>query len=198
MTNLQNKTYDIVNPVEIDKACEDIRLLLKNELTWISHPFHIAQRFLKRDANSGKTFFYPETYVKKSTNKGYDYHRLTPDNDYKGMFFFMVGPETQNDYTDVEKNFLTYNVGIIFSCNLELIDKARLNDYLFTQDLIKSVRRTLTDNAPRFTFRYNIRSITRDLRECYREFSLDDIEQYNRAPLQCFRIDLLLTLREEC
>ena len=49
-----------------------------------------------------------------------------------------------------------------------------------------------------FDFDYKILSETRDLREVYKEFVLDDIEQYNRAPLQCFRIDLSIRVQEDC
>lgn len=198
MTNLQNKVFEVTNPIEIDKACEDIRQMLKNNISWISHPFHIAQRFLKRDSTSGRSFYYPETYVKELNQNNYNYHRLTPDNDYQGMLFFMVGAG-RNDFASNQQNFITYPVGIIFSCNLELIDKTKLTtEYLFTQELIRSVRKELTNGMINFDFDYTIVSETRDLRECYREFTLEDIEQYNRAPLQCFRIDLQIRIQEDC
>lgn len=196
LTNLQNKEFTVVAPIEIDQACNEIRILLKDNLPWVSHAYHIAQRFFKKEEN--RNFIYPETYIKNPTDSVYKYHRLTPDNSYSGMFFFMVGSE-KIDFAPAENNYLTYPVSIIFSANLELIDKARLkNDGLFTQDLIKMVRRALTEGAINFDFDYKLLSITRDLREVYKEFSLNDLEQYNRAPLQCFRVDLSIMLQEEC
>jgi len=195
MVNLQDKEVAVNNPIEIEQATNEIRLML-SELDWISHPYHTAQRFYRKDAN-GKQFYYPETYVGSKDSVKYKYHRLTPDNDYSGMFFFIVGNE-ENDFAANQHNFLTYNVGIIFSANLKLINKEALKDGLFTQKLIRSVRRKLTDGMIMFDFQYKIKTITRDLKEVYREFVLDDLEQYNKAPLQCFRVDLQITLQEDC
>jgi len=134
MTDLQNKIFIADNPVEIDKAAEELRLLFKNDLTWLSHPFHIAQRFYKKTENGG--YFYPETYIPDANDKNYTYHRLTPDNDYNGMcFFFVTGiKSTSKEYSE---NILKYGLSVIFSVNLELIDKERLKQYLFTPELMK-------------------------------------------------------------
>lgn len=193
MVNLQNKPIVIGTPVEIEKATNQIRLLL-SALSWLSHPYHIAQRFYRKE--NDRAYYYPETYCPTEPGK-YGYHRLTPDGDYTGMCFFMIGKEN-NDFKARQKNFLTYDIGIIFSANLKLIDDVKLNNGLFTQELIKDVRRILTDNMPNFDFQYDLKTVTRDLKEVYREFVLDDIEQYNRAPMQCFRFDLTLTIQEEC
>lgn len=196
LSNLQNKSFDVVAPVEIDKACERLRSLLSTDLSWISHPFHIAQRFYNEEG--GRAFYYPETYCKSAQSDNYSYHRLTPDSAYTGMLFFMVGAG-KTDFGAREANYVTYPVSIIFSVNLELINKTRLvNEGLFTQSLIKSARRVLTNGMFNFDFEYKVISETRDLKEVYREFSLNKIEQYNRAPMQCFRIDLSVTIQEEC
>jgi len=201
MTKLQDRPIlTNTNPIEIERACNEIRKQLAT-MTWLSHPYFIAQRFFKKDAETGKRFVYPETYAPVIENDGdfnnKSYHRLTPDNDYSGMCFFMVG-KGLNDYNDNEYNFLKHKVGIIFSVNLKLIDEAKLEKGLFTQELIREARRKLTESPVLFDFKYKIESETRDLREVYREFSLDELEKYNRAPLQCFRFDLEVTVEEEC
>lgn len=193
MTNSQNKQAAVSVPIEIEAAVNYIRLLLA-DLDWVTHPFHIAQRFTRK--KNSQSFVYPETYA-GGGGKKYRYHRLTPDNDYKGMFFFMVGDE-QNDFSPNENNYLTHDVSIIFSCNLKKIDPVKLENGLFTQVLIRDVRRLLTKNSMMFDFKYTINNVSRDLRTVYNEFTLDDIEQYNRAPLQCFRFNLSLTLQEDC
>lgn len=190
MVNLQDKPVIVDSPIEVEKALNDIRLKLA-EISWVSHPYFIASRFYRKEGS--KAFYYPETYA----GNGTDYHRLTPDNDYSGMFFFYVGNE-KVDYSYSEYNYLTYDIAIIFSVNLKLIDESRLNIHLFTQELIRDVRRKLTDSMVGLGLQYNIKSVTRDLREVYNEFVLDDIEQYNRAPMQCFRFDLSLTIKEDC
>jgi hypothetical protein len=113
------------------------------------------------------------------------------------MFFFYVSPE-ETGFHYKQHTYLKYDVAIIFSCNLSLIDNTKLEAGLFTQELIRDVRKLLRDKMMSFDFEYKIKTITRDLREVYSEFVLDDIEQYNRAPLQCFRVNLELEILEEC
>jgi hypothetical protein len=197
LTNQTDIQFDIDNPVEIDKVCNDLRLLLKDKLSWVSHPFHIAQRFFQKKPND-VGYIYPQTYIKNPEDSVPKYITLTPNNGYKGMFFFMVGAG-KNDFDTATNNNITWPVSIIFSCNLELIDPTKLKeDGIFTQDLIRSARRVLSEAIYNFDYMYKVVSETRDLREVYREFSLNDLEQYNRLPLQCFRIDLLVTLQEDC
>ena len=197
ITNLQNKPIIVGTPIEIEKAVNEIRLELA-KLPWLEKPYFIAHRFFRQKNN--RQFVYPETYVKEvSTDpkKKYAYKRLTPDNDFKGMSFFLVGDES-NDFNANKYNYLKYPVGIIFSVNLELIDKAKLDAGIFTQELIRDVRRVLTESMILFDFQYTIDNATRDLRRVFREFVLDDLEAYNRAPMQCFRFDLTIELQEEC
>lgn len=190
MTELQDRPVIIGTPIEIEKAVNEIRISLA-ELPWISNPYFIAQKFYT--VVGKKSFIYPETYAPQAVGSR-DYHKLTPDNDYKGMFFFMVGRGVNN----VEE-LLTYPVSVIFSVNLELIDTAKLNNGLFTQELISEARKLLKSmEYNSVDFRCRFVSETRDLRETYREFQLDVLEQYNRAPLQCFRFELELTVSEDC
>lgn len=194
LTELQNKVFEVTNPVEIDDACNNIRLLLADKLAWVSHPYNIAQRFIQRQEGS-RGFILPKTYIKNTDDSTYKYHTLTPDNAYMGMFFFYVGSGIITDDEDV----ITWPVSIIFSVNLSLIDNNRLkNDGMFTQELIRDVRKTLKTGVYNFDFDYKVVKESRDLREVYREFSLNELEQYNTLPLQCFRLDLLLTLEEDC
>lgn len=191
MVNLQNKDVAYGNPVEIERATNSIRMGLASAFPWLSHPYHIAHRFYEKKEN--KELYYPETYIGLKNGK-YRYHPLTPDNDYSGMCFFIVGDEMDGD----NKGFLKYDVSIVFSCNLKLIDNEKLKEYLFTQELIADVRKWLKSNEYTFDFSFSVNSITRDLRSVYREFLLDKIEQYNRAPLQCFRVNLEIVIAEDC
>ena len=190
---MQNKPIVVGTPVEIEFAIDEIRKTLAN-LPWIDFPYFIAQRFTREI--KGKKYIYPETYAPEKPGSR-NYKRLTPDNDFKGMFFFLVGTST-NDFEANTRNFMKYPVSIIFSVNLELIDKPKLDAGLFTQELIRDARRLLTTTMAIFDFHYTLKSETRDLREVYREFVLEDLEQYNRAPMQCFRFDLDVTIQESC
>jgi len=193
ITKNQDKPVVIGQPVEIEEAVNDIRGEL-SVLPWIDHPYFIAQRFFEKE--KGRGFIYPETYAPTKPGSR-NYHRLTPDNDYDGMFFFVVG-DGANDFTANEYNYLTYPVGIIFSVNLERIDKAKLDNGLFTGELIKEARRILTETMIKHEFHYTIVNETRDLRRCFQEFSMDELERYNRAPMQCFRFNLNVTIQEDC
>jgi hypothetical protein len=194
ISNLQNRTITIGTPVEVESAVNDIRTVLMN-LPWIDRPYFIAQRFFKTE--NGRSFIYPETYAPDKPGSR-NYQRVTPDNDYLGSFFFLVGSGKQKEFSANQYNYLNYPVSIIFSVNLDLIDKAKLNDGLFTQELIRDARRLLTTTMTNHEFEYTLQSETRDVREVYKEFSMNEIEKFNTAPMQCFRIDLLLTLQEDC
>jgi hypothetical protein len=193
ITKLQDKPVIIGSPIEIEFAVNEIRKVLSG-LPWLDRPYFIAQRFFRKEG--GKAFSFPETYAPESPGLR-NYKRLTPDNDFKGMCFFMVG-SNKNDFKANQQNFLTYSVSIIFSVNLELIDKVKLNQGLFTQELIRDVRRLLTNTMMNHEFDYVLKSETRDLKECFREFVLDDIESYNRAPMQCFRFEMDVRVQEDC
>lgn len=195
MTDLQNKPIVIGFPVEVEEAVNEVRLKLA-ELDWIDKPYFIAQRFFRKDATTNRLFIYPETYAPENPGSR-NYKRLTPDNDFKGMFFFMVGDGT-NAFEPNQQNFLTFPVSIIFSVNLSLINDTKLDQGLFTQELIRDARRKLTNEMINFGFQYNIINETRDLQRCFREFRLDELEQYNRAPMQCFRFDLSFIVQEDC
>lgn len=190
---LQNKPIVIGTPIEIEFAVNEIRKVLAT-IPWITHPYFIAQKFAT--TIDGRRFVYPETYAPTKLGS-MEYMRLTPDNDFNGMIFFMVGSGT-NDFEANQENFITYPVSIIGSANLKNIDAAKLNAGLFTQELIRDVRRLLTTTMINHNFDYSIESETRDLSEVYREFDLGDLEKYNRAPQQCFRIELSVRIMEDC
>ena len=198
MNQLQDRPIVVGTPVEIDRACNLFRLRLA-QLPWISHPYFIAKRFVRQEKPGTQKFYYPETYapVVGSTVKKESYHRLTPDSDYSGMCFFYVG-QGKNDFAYSDYNFITYKVAIIFSVNLKLIDAAKLEQGIFTRELMRDARRVITDTKPYVDFNYKILTETDDLRETYREFVLDDLQAYNRAPQQCFRFDLDVTIEEDC
>lgn len=195
ITSLQSRPIVIGTPIEIESAVDKIRQMLASELSWVTHPYFIAQRFYRLKDEG--VFYYPETYAPtKAGDRGYQ--RLTPDNDFKGMFFFMVGNGTPVEYAPSQENFMIYPVGIIFSANLDLIDKAKLNNGLFTQELVKDARRALTTKQIALGLDYEILNETRDIREVYLEFSLKALETYNRGSQQCFRINLNITIQEDC
>jgi len=194
ISNLENKQFQVLNPVEIDLAVNNLREQL-SKLTFISHPFHIAQRFYKKDEKNGKTYYFPEIYIASGQDKDDRYIRLTPDNKLKGSFFFVVS--TAKDNGD---GFLIYNIGIVFSVNLELIDPVKYKNYLFTQELIGQARQVLKAAKHAVDFTFEVKEEVRDTREVFKEYTIDEVNAnvFNRAPMQCFRFNITATIEIPC
>ncbi|MGB0896924.1 MAG: hypothetical protein ACPGRW_06350 [Flavobacteriaceae bacterium] len=197
ITRIQEAYITIGTPVEIDAAVNSIREALAL-LPWVSHPYLIAQRFVHKSAN-GKSYLLPEVYSRRPTDttKRYSYKPLTPDNDFTGMFFAYVddGEAKTNDYGS---NYITYKVAFIFMVNLKLIDSVKLNNGLFTRELMSEARKVINKSSLGLGFESKIIRESNDLKKVFREFNLEDAEAYNRAPLQCFRFDLYITIQEDC
>lgn len=193
ITSLQDKPIIVGTPVEIGSAINKIREKLTN-IPWLERAYFVAERFQK--AVDGKKYFYPATYAPTAPGRR-DYASMTPDNDFKGRSFFMVGAGAI-EHDDHDENRITYPVGLIVSANLDLIDPVKLDSGLFTNELIRDVRSLLTKTRMSHLFEYKLTGESRDLRDVFREFSMDDIEEYNRAPMQTFRIDLSVTVNQDC
>ena len=193
MINLQNPT--IPNPleaIEVDKAVYELQLLLDTKLDWLTYSFGRAYRFLDKN---GKKMYFPEVY-KGGSN--FSYTRVTPDNDKKGTCFFVVGKEEVFDYEPHQKNFLKYNLGILFWVNLKKINEGLLQNEIFTQNLIRDVRRVLTTQGGAKGYSFKLKSVEREFKEIYKEFTLNEEEDYLRAPYSGFRFNIELLVREDC
>lgn len=191
MTNLQNP--NIPPPtvaVEIDKAIYNLQMKLDMKLDWLTHSYGRAYRHMEKKE---KKLYFPEIYIGEK-----QYHRVTPDSEKKGMLFFVVGKEQDNDFETHQHNYLTWDVGIIFWVNLELINAGVLSTEIFTQNLIKDVRHILTMQLGGIGFGLKIKDVVRELNEIYKEFTLSEDEEYLRAPYSGFRFNVSITLQEEC
>ena len=192
-TSTQAPNYPTpINPLEIDLAVEHMRTSLST-LPWITHAYGRAFSNLKEK----EKMHYPEVYIGKDSNNLYSYHRATPDNDKKGMVFFVIGDETADFETD-DYNYIEWNVGIVFSINLSLIDDARLATQNFTQDLIREARQKLTNKYLGNGYIIVGMTATRTFSKIYKEYSLNAVKNYMIAPLDAFRIDLRVQIQEEC
>lgn len=193
MINLQNPNIPPPsNPIEIDKAVYNLQLKLDTKLNWLSNSYGRAYRHVEK--NQLKLYF-PEVYIGGSKR---EYFRVTPDNDKSGMCFFVVGKEEDYDFEVNHKNYLKWNVGIVFNVNLDLINKPLLDNEIFTQQLIRDVRDVLTMHIGGIGFGLKIKEVVTELREIYKEFNLKEEEEYLRAPMQGFRFNCEITLQEDC
>lgn len=193
MVNLQNPTIPApIQAIEIDKAIYELQLLLDTKLDWLTNSYGRSYRFIEKRE---KRLYIPEIYI--GGNK-YDYIKTSPDNDKKGTCFFVVGKEENYNYAPHQKNNLKYNVGIIFWVNLELINKPLLRNEIYTQNLIRDVRNVLTMNGGGLSFSFKIKDVEREFREIYKEFNLDETNDYLRSPYDGFRFNLELIIKENC
>jgi len=177
--------------IEIDKAINEIGIVLDLNLSWLENSYGRAFRFLDI---KGKRLYFPEVFIGSEKK----YHRVTPDSKLKSTCFFVVGKE-ENEFEANQKNYLKYRVGIVFWANLKVIDSALNQTEDFTQNLIRDARRVLTEKVGGKDFSFKIINAERDHREIYREFNLEeDLDEYFRKPMTGFRINLDLTLREDC
>ncbi len=192
MINLQNPTITPpINAIEIDKAIEELRVLLDTNLSWLSHSYGRAYRHGEK--MQGK-LIYPEIYI---GGQNFDYFRMIPDNDKKAISFFTVGKEKVENWSN-SFNKLKYDVGLILWVNLKAINEPLLNTEYFVQNLIKDVRTVLKVQGTGLSFGLKAKSVGREFNEIYKEFRLEEKEEYLRAPYGAFRFDLELIINEEC
>lgn len=193
MTNLQNPNIPPpIAAIEIDKAIHSLQLKLDTKLNWLSHSYGRAYRHIEK---TKKLLYFPEVYVGGDQKS---YFRVTPDNDKSGMCFFVVGKENDDDFDQFNRNYLNWNVGIVFNVNLKLINSGLLDNEIFTQHLIRDVRDVLTMHLGGISFSLKIKEVVTEFREIYREFNLEEEQEYLRAPMQAFRFNCNINLQEEC
>ncbi|MDB0602165.1 hypothetical protein PL373_13605 [Tenacibaculum maritimum] len=196
MVTLQNPNIPVeTQPIEIDAVVQDIQTKLDTNLSWLSHAYARSYRHVER--KDGKYLYFPEVYIGKKGAKKYDYHRVTPDNDKKGMCFFVIGKE-DNDFTQNDFNYLSYDLGIVFWVNLQKINDTLLETEKFTQHLIRDVREVLTRKMNGVWYQLKIDTVVREFQEIYREFSLEETENYLMAPYSGFRFNCKIMLQEDC
>ena len=193
MIKLQEPTIPLPTMlVDIDKAIHELQLRLDTNLSWLSHSYARAYRFVQEGENR---LYFPEIYVAGDKK---EYYRVTPDNDKSGMCFFVVGNEVHNSFLQNNFNYISWDIGIVFSANLEIINKPLLQTEYFQQNLIRDVREVLTRKLSGLSFTLEIENITTNFDEIYQEFVLQEKEGYLRSPLTGFRVNCKVTLQEEC
>ncbi len=191
MVSYQNPSIPApLQAIEIDKAIYSILLKLDVNLPWLSHEYGRAYRHLDRN---DKRLYFPEVYI-----GDLGYYRPTPDNDKSGMCFFVVGQEENYDFDRNISNYLRWDVGIVFWVNLQLINSTLLATEDFTQNLIRDVREVLTRKLAGLDFGIEIKTVQREFREIYKEFSIQEEAEHLKAPYSAFRFNCEITCREQC
>jgi hypothetical protein len=183
------------NPVEIDAAIIDILSELNNQLSWLSNGY--GRAYKNRDARNGGILFFPEIYL-GTQNNSQRYLNVTPDNDKGGSCFFFVSRETITEFQTGMYGYLNYQVGIIFSCNMELIQSTLLSTEIYQQTLIAQVRNVLSRQLLGKSYKLTIQSIEYLLENVFTEFNIQDESQVEKAPFTHFRVNCSIVLPEAC
>lgn len=183
------------NPVEIDAAIIDILSELNTQLSWLSNGY--GRAYKNRDARNGGILFFPEIYL-GTQNNSQRYLNVTPDNDKGGSCFFFVSRETITEFQTGMYGYLNYQVGIIFSCNMQLIQSTLLSTEIYQQTLIAQVRNVLSRQLLGKSYKLTIQSIEYLLENVFTEFNIQDESQVEKAPFTHFRVNCSIVLPEAC
>lgn len=206
MNSLTNPTVPTpLEAVEIQAAIQVMQMALETNLTWLTHGYGRAYRFREPRGESNAMLFFPEVYLGKQDNGNLGrYYMPSPDNKKKGMCFFVVEKERQENFQQNAHNYLAWNVGICFSANLDLINDTLTETEDFTQNLIREVREVLTRYLPKHAgfFRLELQEVTRRQDEVYKEF--DGLQKqrpndnYGKVPITIFRFNCVVRMIEQC
>jgi hypothetical protein len=196
MINLQNPSIPVqANPIEIDRAIVDLQTKLSDNITWLTHGYGRAYKNL--DLTQNRTVFYPEVYL-GTQNNSQRYTNISPDNDKTGQCFFLVTQELVNEFQQGQYAYLEYDVAIIFSVNLELINSVLLATDYFLQNCVAEVRNCLTRIPTGAPYQLVINDAQFLFEDVFAEFDLNDAQVLEKAPLTHFRLNTTITLQEEC
>lgn len=196
MILLQNPNIPTqVNAVEIDKAIVDINSELNTRLSWITHAYGRAYKNL--DITNGSRVYFPEVYLGKQ-NGSYRYANISPDNDKTGQCFFIVRRETITQYQQGMYNFLNYDVSIIFSVNMELINATLTETDIYQQVLVSQVRDVLTRQILGKNYNIVLNNIEYLFEDVFRDFELTEQSTMEKSPLSHFRVNMSLSIPEAC
>ncbi len=196
MILLQNPSVPTpTNPVEIDAAILDIKSELETGLIWLTNGYGRAYKNL--DITNGERVYFPEIYLGKQSGS-FRYTNITPDNDKTGQCFFFVRRETITEYQQGMFGFLNYDVSLIFSVNMELIQSTLIETEIYQQNLVAQVRNVLTRQILGKNYQITINNIEYLFEDVFRDFNLSEQSTIEKSPLSHFRLNLSVVLPETC
>jgi len=195
MILLQNPNIPTsVNPVEIDSAIIDIKTELE-VLPWLTNGY--GRAFKNLDITNGERVYFPEVYLGKQ-NGSYRYTNISPDNDKQGQCFFYVRRETISEYQTGMYSFLNYDVAVIFSVNMELINATLTETDVFQQVLVAQVRDVLTRQILGKSYVLKVNTVEFLFEDVFREFNLTEQSTMEKSPLSHFRFNISVKMPETC
>ena len=193
--SVQNPT--IPSPVDargIDAVILDLQTILDGNLTWLTNGMGRAYRLTKVRANQSVVFL-PEVYL--GTDQ-YKYFAATPDNDKTGQSIFITDTTTYPSQQLGFYGWKQFDLSIIFSANLELINSPLLLTDDFTEHLMIDVEEILLRLLLGKNYKLTINSSTRQFEDVYAEFDVTEDRGIAHAPMTHFRFNCTVLLREDC
>lgn len=196
MILLQNPNIPVAtNPVEIDAAIIDILSELNTNLSWLDNGY--GRAYKNADARNGGILFFPEVYL-GTQNNSQRYLNVTPDNDKGGSCFFFVSRETITEFQIGQYGFLNYQMAIIFSCNMELIQSNLLSTEYYQQNLISQVRDVLSRQLLGKNYQLTLQSVEYLVENVFAEFDIQNTNEVEKAPYTHFRMNCSVVVPEQC
>ena len=178
----------------VDAVILDLQTHLDVNLAWLTNGMGRAYRLSKIKGNN-KIIYLPEVYL--GTDR-YSYFAATPDNDKKGQSLFITDSSTFPNQQLGFYGIKEFDLGIIFTANLSLIDDTLLQTEDFTEHLIIDVQEALIRGLLGKSYRLTISEVLTDFEDVYSEFEVSTDRGVAHAPLTHFRFNCTVQVRENC
>ena len=178
----------------VDAVILDLQTHLDTNLVWLTNGQGRAYRLSKIKGNN-KTIYLPEVYL--GTDR-YSYFPATPDNDKKGQSLFITDTSTFPNQQLGFYGIKEFDLGIIFTANLSLIDATLLQTEDFTEHLIIDVQQALIRGLLGKPYRLTINEVLTDFEDVYSEFEVSKDRGIAHTPLTHFRFNCTIQVRENC
>jgi hypothetical protein len=178
----------------IDAVIQDLQTHLDFDLSWLTNGMGQGYRLAKVRTPQNIVFL-PEVYLGTAQNK---YFSATPDNDKTGQSIFVIGTETLPNYQTGFFGYLEYEMSILFTANLKLIDSTLLETEDFTEHLIADVRQSIIRNLLGKAYRITIDNIERGFENTYSDFDIANDRGISYLPLTHFRLNCTVQVKEDC
>jgi hypothetical protein len=178
----------------VDAVILDLQTHLDTSLVWLSNGMGRTYRLSK--VKSGNNLIYlPEVYL---GGDRYRYFAATPDNDKKGQSLFFTDTSTFPNQQLGFYGIKEFDLSIIFSANLSLIDNTLLQTEDFTEHLIIDVQEALIRGLLGKFYKLSINEVLTDFEDVYAEFEVSKDRGIAHAPLTHFRFNCTIQVREDC
>ena len=194
--------HNINSPVGVDRIIKNMQGKLKGNLSWLDACFGKVCRMKDTGELDGKSLnplyrsfeYLPEEYAGNN-----EYQRVTPDDNFTSMCYFLVSPATFPEYYPNKFSYVEHDVHIVFWANLDKIDSNLNENYRFTEKLIKDVEFVCTHRFNGIGGRFYLESISEDFRDIYAGFNLqEEANQPIKAPFCGFIVKGRLEYKEGC